>query len=74
MSENLTSSEAVLNRCFELQLLYNSINCEKCEVLMRIRPFECIDSFQWECPVYKCRKRYSIRKDSIFENSKLQLG
>jgi transposase-like protein len=50
------------------------MNCEFCNIQMKLRKFDCIDGLQWECTVLGCRKRYSVRKYSIFDNSKLELG
>lgn len=74
MNIDITSSDAVLNRFFEIGIICNTMNCELCNIQMKLRKFECIDGVQWECTQYGCRKRYSVRKYSIFENSKLGLG
>ena len=71
---DFTSSELVLMRCLELGIVCGTMKCEACDSSMKIRKCKCIDGFQWECTVNSCRKRYSIRKYSIFEDSKLQMG
>ena len=74
MDLDLTSSEVVLTLCFQLGLVCGTRNCEKCDSSMNLHQFTCADGFLWECSKKNCRKRTSVRKLSIFENSKLSLG
>ena len=41
---------------------------------MVLRDDKSDDSYHWECPLNKCRKRRSIRAGSFFEDSKIPLS
>lgn len=73
-SDIQAQNDAIAQRCFELNLLKTSMECEKCLNPTIYKNSDGKDGLKWECPNNACRKRYSIRKYSIFENSNLNLG
>ena len=73
-----TSLENVIQRLMQISLLKKSRKCQACSSLMELVPREsATDKFAWRCTCSGCGKRtshLSIRKDSIFEGSKLSLA
>ena len=67
-------NNTIVQRYFELNLFKTSMQCERClnDTILKIS--DCKDGLKWECPENACRKRYSIRKYSIFENFNLNLN
>ena len=56
----------------DLNLLKKNVNCHKCNFLMLLKNYKCIDKFIWRCEK-SCRTKKSIRNNSIFQNSKINL-
>jgi transposase-like protein len=55
-------------------LLHSHVVCENCNVEMRLmQRGDALDGWTWRCPLKKCKRRTSVRKDSYFADSKLGL-
>ena len=56
----------------ECGVIYERMNCTKCEVSMRLGDYPNLDGSVWRCG--QCKSRTSIRKDSYFKKHKLEIG
>jgi hypothetical protein len=57
------------------KLISSTRKCPECNVEMElVEKSDRIDGWIWLCPISGCKKEISIRKNSFFEKSKLQLS
>ena len=58
---------------FRKKLLKRSRHCHRpmCRSRMRFESKKIINKYAWRCTISRCRKLLFLRKNSIFENSKL---
>jgi transposase-like protein len=68
---------ALINYCFEKQLIKNLVICNKCQISMNFTTYKRNkDGYAWRCMNKKCtnyKKYLSIRLNSFFENFKIEI-
>ena len=69
----LSSQETILEFLVEKKLLKTNVLCNICSRSMNIRKYKSNDGYTWRCSNSLCNGRKSIRKDSIFQNSTLEI-
>lgn len=60
--------------CQELGLIPSEMTCDACLGPAAQINHRCADSWVWRCPRRGCQKRMSVRRGTIFENSKLPIS
>ena len=62
----------LINLCYKWAL-FKTPSCLKCNGRMKIIPAKCKDGFQYECVNTYCHSHRSLRSNSLFSHSNLQL-
>lgn len=60
--------------CQELGLVPSEVVCDACHSPTVLLNHSCADNWTWRCPKRGCQKRISLRRGTIFENSKLSIS